>query len=82
MKNEELKEELLNKVAGGTFHYMKASEYLMVLHYEEFVQQVPADLVAKFTEYYNNRRNSGIMAFVYTYAVEYPVVMDALRYST
>lgn len=81
MKNEELREELLNKVAGGTFHYRKAGEYLMELHYSEFVEQVPAELVAKFTEYYNNRRNSSIMAFVYENAAAYPVVMEALEYS-
>lgn len=82
MKNEELREELLNKVAGGTFNFIKAGEYLMELHYNEFVEQVPADLVAEFTEYYNHRRNSGIWSFVYTYAAEYPVVMEALKYST
>lgn len=78
---EEIREELLNKVAGGTFNFIKAGEYLMVLHYNEFVEQVPADLVAKFTEYYNRRRNSDIWSFVYTHATDYPVIEEALRYA-
>lgn len=74
-------EELLTSVAGGTFNYIRAGEYLMILHHDEFVEQVPANLVAEFTGYYNNRRNGSIMAFIYEHAREYAVVMDALRYS-
>lgn len=82
MKNDEIREELLERVAGGAFNFVKAGEYLMKLHHDEFVRQVPAELVEKFTEYYNRRRNSDIWAFVYNYAAEYTVVREALSYAT
>ena len=80
MSNNKLTDEQLEQVSGG-FNFKRAGEYLMVLHKEEFVQQVPAELVAKFEDYYNRRRNADIWAFVYTYAADYPIVREALNYA-
>ena len=81
MSNSILTDEQLEQVSGG-FNFKRAGEYLMVLHKEEFVQQVPAELVAEFEGYYNSRRNSAMWAFIYEHAATYPIVLEALKYAS